>query len=1155
MTNTIYYLQPNEVCQLVERSSKHTVFSLHHRFYGARGEMYRGSVLWQTNADTTTMEVRGNSQPYIHSSVEWLANGYWTDGVAAMAWTKVAQLGEFELLQFVTAPPTFYLMPKDHTIDLGTALRDANREGWVDLRSALAKNVPDATIIGSYTITQFQNAQLLSVANFLHFITPGVGKIVIPKQLVGEVAFAIANKPRDAQTFRVATDNCKKQIQKFKLMTPNEMAQAIPIVTTLAFTLNLDLELAQLFNMQVVHGAAIDQHKEVVQITTRVWWASLFDRAWYKASTDPPKTAVYIIAAVAIIYIALKRINRPLSIFASLLRLWRWLREKIAAYRLIGTGFPAFFTRYPITFFKAAGSLIPIVSMWSQSGGPRQAVVEHAPIGRLDICMRERPLQPISYDSTVDEAADVVCKPNLGHIQYGPGVLERVPCNARSCSHNEIVAIRNRITKPVQAENPLGWFAVTLSNIISYCETENEDAFYDYFEKGSIRRVPFATWILQYPPQKRAKLIKARENLVTGYRKRYDQINMFVKKEHILKSFPEDDGEQPLYDPRAIQGRSDEYNVQIGTFIRPWSKFLCASWICGHYLVYGSGKTAEQVGLCFTYMRARECFQRLWFHMDAERLDCSLTKSALNGERMEYDWAGAAFNVSKAIKGQQSTTGATPLRTYYTTEHGRHSGDNNTSCGNAPRTAGPIALLRRIGWDIDDQVSGDDNYGCVYLTQREYNELAWSKTHSHSNPPGNKPKIGEKNCGSGFLDCLVADFQVFKTLGIKMEIHYVTDHRDVEFCSGLFYPTGDYDVYGPKIGRVIAKTFYAKEHLSPVNACRWLRGVAKGMEKETSFIPILRVLITTVLKLTKSFQDVDVGEFQDEHGYMARASEYHEVDDNTMDFVCYRYSITHTDVMEIETLIAGIKHLPCTIFHPALTKILDVDAPRDVVVYQSELDVPKIPIYSPLVALLDSYRFPANLPYEAPSEVHYRSIVHALRMQIARAPIPMEPPTHRGMFMRAGGDKKKIFQLLFAKPMSITDPVQLAKLCALLRQVFTFAAPAARFPKFPLSMWNAICGQTEATRVAFLTLRLLLAVAAVPALEEAFKRLHPFCANLLIWMEFLINFTTTGDIMACFVNVVLHYCLLAMPYKWAVLCHSLLNMSAVGGVLADTSGR
>jgi len=527
-----------------------------------------------------------------------------------------------------------------------------------------------------------------------------------------------------------------------------------------------------------------------------------------------------------------------------------------------------------------------------------------------DVCMGDdvklRPLRDGALLFNKREAE--LCKPKFGNVLYGPGVIGYAPIVARSCYHNEMVALRNRVLMKVlsvdEATNAHFIKFVRMSRFL--CLDHPDYNFYDI-------DVNFDAWINRFPRNKRDRLRRALANVTNGDNRPSDDFlaKAFVKRENTFKSTPY--GHQ-LFDPRLIQGRSDAYQVQVGPWIWSVSKMLAARWgpkspyVNVHCpitlkrktfrMVYAAGCSAEMLGDCVTcflldldcdglvmvmgddsYVLLRTAGYLMCLWIDCKRWDAHYQKQAIQLELSFYATIQAPRRVQQLLKEQLNTRGVTAHGLAYNVEGVRGSGDPNTSLGNSGRNG---------------------------------QQTVYSILHSDMLLLG---KDAVEPCA-----------EILRRLGFDPEMHWSTSVFDGDFCSGLFWPLTedgrDIYVFGPKVGRIVLKTFWCTSHDQELYT--WVKGVAVGLEKDVAHVPVARALIGRVLQLTR-----DAG-WAPSLSLDARihAERAHVATTLTYEAFQSRYGLSYDQIVNLEEYIYQLP-LVCRWWHPFLQQIIDVDIDFD----------------------------------------------------------------------------------------------------------------------------------------------------------------------------------------------------------------------------------
>jgi len=149
--------------------------------------------------------------------------------------------------------------------------------------------------------------------------------------------------------------------------------------------------------------------------------------------------------------------------------------------------------------------------------------------------------------------------------------------------------------------------------------------------------------------------------------------------------------------------------------------------------------------------------------------------------------------------------------------------------------------------------------------------------------------------------------------------HFVSSYLDVEFLSGYFYELNGTLIYGPKPGRVLMKTFWHIGKLKPSKRRAWLRGVALGLVRDTSFIPVLRDVIRKILDLTEGSSSRPI--VDEEHRIHAK-SMYHSID---LSEFLLRYDLSTLEYSKIIREIDSMTSLSTILRSGALEAIVDRD--------------------------------------------------------------------------------------------------------------------------------------------------------------------------------------------------------------------------------------
>jgi hypothetical protein len=310
--------------------------------------------------------------------------------------------------------------------------------------------------------------------------------------------------------------------------------------------------------------------------------------------------------------------------------------------------------------------------------------------------------------------------------------------------------------------------------------------------------------------------------------------------------------------PRLIQGRSVSVKVATGPFTWAYGKALMRTYGLDGDFMYAGGRSAEEIGsfkdrISWQY-RETACE---WFAIDCKRWDRSVGPTPLRLLNQEYAFLGAPRECLLAFADRGDVrTGVTQGGIKYKRTGQVSSGDGDTSGGNSRIH---LVLLEQLAKAAI--VSGDD--------------------------------------ALVFTDDINGILNLYR----QGDFTPIVNTKEVDFCSSLFYPTTDGSVMGPKIGRVIGKTFHSMHKSSNGDYMPWLRGVCLSMKHTCSYVPILRVLIPRLLEISGE------GKVWRDHGhqYKSMAVQSHDVCDETWEFMYERYGLGESDVLAIESKLRTVE--------------------------------------------------------------------------------------------------------------------------------------------------------------------------------------------------------------------------------------------------------
>jgi len=423
-----------------------------------------------------------------------------------------------------------------------------------------------------------------------------------------------------------------------------------------------------------------------------------------------------------------------------------------------------------------------------------------------------------------------------------------IPVVPYASLNNETIAVVNRALMKVPEEEAVAWSFVknTAKKWLPRfrCESENVDEELDFEE-----------WNSRFPQAKQARHRNAWFNLQeAGFEPKHAVFNLFVKRELTLKGGSEFED----FDPRAIQGTTDEANAALGPFMRKFGKRLAEIWSEVDDIWYTSGATGEDLG------RWRGQFgddDVTILEIDQSRYDAHMGSEAHELEQEFYEEYGIGLYAfaRDVYEAQFFTRGYSSKGIKYRVKYTTKSGVPYTSCGNSLINGLVMStILRKLGIKHYKMlVLGDDNLIVIrgIIAGRE-------------------------------LDRIINAFKVVNnSLGFSVKIKSHHSWANAEFCSSIFWPVQGGFVLGPKIGRQLPKLGFSLRALSDPD----VKGMMLGWKKQVKYIPVLRQYVALQLKMLGG---VAANPYCDERAkYKSLVVEDHAITTETCDFFFDRYGI------------------------------------------------------------------------------------------------------------------------------------------------------------------------------------------------------------------------------------------------------------------------
>lgn len=909
---SVYTLQgtpPAEILKLVHGCSRKMLLLAARNYGDALGYLSKGEVQYIRDEVGIHMQTTGDPHRYLIQDDSWMFNtNFYTDGVNGMAWQVLSTFGDSQIFCFVEAPPKVDVSKQESSpLSILEAMTQNTRgRPLSDPRGPFTK---DDLVKSKCAELSLNVATGVSFWNWFIFIDTGSKRrLYAPKGAINAVRLFVAGRDRDALLFTAAITKAKESIKQYEI--PDDlMADTIFAVAVTGFYLDVEKEVALLVPKLV-------QHQTPVQSLKRLLAHQMPEHYLGEYATSAITFALGAML-VSFIVISVKwwRHRRQVQPKPASMP-WLMIAALVVGFFYKGrtarrSTYPFWIPKWAISLHQTGTHFYDLVRWYAVDLGDRVMAVPTNPIRYASICNEGRALTPIHESATIQTPLDMHCQPKQGCTLFGVGLANHVPVVSAACVHNEIIAVTNRGLLDRPDEEPELWEAIA-----PLFDQRTPILECDLVKRGRLQVIPFGPWSRRFPESRRACLHRAREQLRSTNGKPKAMIKGFVKIEKVVgKSHPQalsTVGTVELYDPRLIQGRHDDYQVLTGPVTYSMTKYLAYLWhphatygypVCEDDprprtpLVYTSGLNAEELGhLLESHLRRLQGRHGkvVFFEQDASRLDAHCNESALEMKNRIYLRLRVKRRNLNAILQSMHTRGYTRHGVKYTVEATVQSGNGDTSSGDVIICLVPV----------------DYAFKAIRLTDEDYLALGTGDDNASILPE------------SAWPDYVRYAENMWPRLGLKMEMLVMTNHYDLEFCSGRFYPTQDGTVFGPKIGRIIVKSFYSHINYSDAQGPRWLKAVCLGLDRDVAFIPVLRVLVPTILTLLTNRKALVV-RLEDRPHAMTR----HTVCAGTWEMMEHLYQVSQSSILALEQwLSTAITSVPMVINHPIITRIVEVDA-------------------------------------------------------------------------------------------------------------------------------------------------------------------------------------------------------------------------------------
>lgn len=490
----------------------------------------------------------------------------------------------------------------------------------------------------------------------------------------------------------------------------------------------------------------------------------------------------------------------------------------------------------------------------------------------------------------------------------GPGIAIAPPLVYRGCVHSEHNAMRVRV-----AADQL-WFDPAVTAMWRQVHTAMRGPLAAHYWRplldevgGTLEPTNFETWLSHYQGPQRRMMKEARTEVTSaGLADRQAMmVKAFVKVELLPKLLSVQMAKEPK--ARLIQGRHPRLTAGVGPSFHALGKALCRVWDVRNPeplpVVYASSCDALEIGSW--YGRCLDEGLRPWPD-DADKWDASQGPGPLTSWAEDLMDLRPRFAVRRLLQDRlggeaRPRHGVTKHGTKYTLAWQVCSGDGDTSCGNSASN-GKMRIHRAYNspapWarSVRVAVNGDNALSMIPLA------------------------VGPA--------AVAEERAAYRAYGIVINSEGGLGHiYDGQICSGRIWAIGaNRWKYGPKIGRVLSKTFWwLNPQGGPFARRAWLRSVAESLRDSCFHIPLLRVIVQRILRETEDIGALPLPASSKDEPWRIWTTTRDPPSFETYEQMAYLYGGDPSDYRLLEEWLEHVPIWGHRLSHPLLDEIVRAD--------------------------------------------------------------------------------------------------------------------------------------------------------------------------------------------------------------------------------------
>lgn len=931
LVQTLQYKTPEEWAVRLSQTTGKRGFAIVHRYDGVAGAFYKDEMTWhRTSARTVRCVMDNGAQVYEHDACDWLGRDYY-----------VAELGCVLQSSMVCA----HGVTEVWQLSLGVARPGARRAGPLEeWRSSLISSGQSGVFAMPQSFTGVASealhldvkvvkvARIALFGSVVVFLYDSPREVVLSVDVVADLTRFCLGKPRTASLYRDLLRNASSHYRAIPNLPPSKIHDCVLFSTLLAFDGQTSVETATLMQAHYDHTNMRSAHADAVAFAPR---SSISVKMIAScAASTAVGASIATLSPIAVAPGTLFVAPATLHVVSMIVVATPVAVVTIPPLAVAGMCLSAVSTAYwAWTMVGPLRHENPLAEQWASTFPgevpphvPTVVVFAHAPVFK--------PTNRVKSPGEVKDGASVKIYPveenepraglELQGISFGV-----IPTHYASNQASMVSALKNRVTSEVPvAESGM------IDKAVTWMESTQE--YRDYVDsvkslKLSLDEEMVRAWAKpRYNAKRVEELVKAFKDLEEKnftLTRKDKKIKSFVKREkqvsHSFEGNEDDLDEMEAKAPRPIMQHTDFVllmaNPILNVIATARKRASAVKW-----------QKDEIPGVCPAGLSAEEFARWLaevhdylgevvTIDADGSKWDAHMGEDAMHGAArlavgpvrmqppqckqllLKYGKMSGSSKHGVSFKSREQMATGAPWTGMYNTWMNVAIATYILETGCMTRDPPPRSGLGR---NFFIAACGDD---MLMLARRQYVNHMVAKCWTEN--PGSTKLLGEAWKAAG------------TRLGFSLTLN-VGDLMSAEYCSRWMYPTivnGELlPLPGAKIGRALSRMGFMVDAPAGVT----LRSGLIGQLQDNNHVPFVREALKKMLELLPKDGKAGKVPYED---YMMHASRAYDYGPETWGFVTNKYGLTREDLVDFETLLAGVVTLPAAVSWDKLALCLSVE--------------------------------------------------------------------------------------------------------------------------------------------------------------------------------------------------------------------------------------